>query len=65
MRKIISFNIDVDKLTVLDSYVQLPCTRSDLLNEIVGYMIDNPQTMSYFVTKRIDQTNLILSVNNE
>ena len=38
---------------------------SDLLNEIVGYMIDNPQTMSYFVTKRIDQTNLILSVNNE
>ena len=64
MRKIISFNIDVDKLTVLDSYVQLPCTRSDLLNEIVGYMIGNPQTMSYFVTKRIDQTNLILSVNN-
>ena len=63
MRKLISFHIDADSLKVLDSYLLPPCGRSDLLNEIVGYMLTNPGTINHFVNKKINEVKTMLESN--
>ncbi|HSA76377.1 MAG TPA: hypothetical protein VLE02_02415 [Nitrosarchaeum sp.] len=63
MRKPITFHIDVDTLKVLDSYVLLPCCRSDLLNEIVSYMLTNPGTINHFVNKKLNEVKNMLESN--
>lgn len=67
MRKIITMNIDIEKLQVFDSYLVPPCGRSDLWNEIMGYMILNPTMLTHFVNKKNSEIqNLLASIpNNE
>ena len=61
MRKVITMNIDVDKLKVFDSYLIAPCGRSDLWNEIMGYMINNPTMLTHFVNKKNSEIENYLS----
>lgn len=65
MRKIITMNIDVDKLQVFDSYLVAPCGRSDLWNEIMGYIILQPNLLTHFVNKKnAEIQNLLDSIPN-
>ena len=63
MRKLITINIDIESLKVLDSYLQVPCGRSDLLNEIISYMLTNPGTIEHFVNKKLNEVKNMLESN--
>lgn len=63
MRKLITINIDVDSLTVLDSYLISPCGRSDLLNELISYMLSQPEYVKHFVGKKNTEIKNMLESN--
>lgn len=67
MRKVITFNVEKDQLTILDSYLVAPVSRSDLMNEILSYMLTNPGTINHFVNKKLDEIKTIVNSipNNE
>lgn len=57
MRKATSINFDTDKLAILDQYIIRPCSRSDLINDIVGYILQSPYVLETFVKLKLDELN--------
>lgn len=66
MRKITSLNLDIDKIQLLDQYIKLPCSRSDVVNDILGYVLQSPYVIEAFVKSKLDELNhnALTSVNN-
>lgn len=52
MRKIISANMDEEKISFIDSYVIRPCSRSDVLNDLIGYVMQTPSIIEHFVSQK-------------
>ena len=63
MRKLITFNIEIESLKSLDAFVIAPCSRSDILNEIISYMLTNPETINHFVNSKMDQIKRVIDSN--
>lgn len=62
-RKIISLNLDVDVVQRIDQYVVRPCSRSDLVNDVLVYMMQNSGILEHFVREKNSQ--LQSCANNE
>jgi len=43
---------ETDLLSQFDQYVIRPCSRSDLLNDIIDYLMKNPHVINSFVERR-------------
>ena len=43
---------DENTITRLDSYVIRPCSRSDIINDAMTYLLDYPNIIQSFVEKR-------------
>ena len=66
MRKIYSFNLDQDNIIRLDAIVKHPVSRSDLVNSLIEYVLQTPDILEYFVTKKLnDMQNVINNVQNQ
>lgn len=66
MRKIISINIDIEKVQRLDQYVIRPCSRSDVINDLIGFALNSPYVIEAFVKSKLDELKIQseTSVNN-
>ena len=57
MRRVTSLNLDTDKIERLDQYIKLPCSRSDVVNDILGYVLQSPYIIEAFVKMKLDELN--------
>lgn len=66
MRKPTSINFEIDKLQQLKQYLIPPVSMSDLMNDIVGFMLLNPSTINTFVERKLDELKqyALTNVNN-
>jgi len=55
VRKPISINFELDNIKQLDVFIHPPVSRSDLINDILEYMLKNPDTIKHFVKTRQQQ----------
>jgi|APSaa5957512535_1039671.scaffolds.fasta_scaffold740010_1 hypothetical protein len=65
IKKPVSLNLETDKVKQLDLLIQTPVSRSDIVNDILGYLLQSPDTIKHFVSVRQQQITELLSVNNE
>ena len=57
MRKPTSINFELDHLQKLKQYLIPPVSMSDLINDIAGYMLQNPGVIDIFVKTKLDELN--------
>ena len=62
-RKIYSANLDQEKITKVDSFIIPPVSRSDIIDSILGYVLQSPDIIEHFVQERLREFESI--VNNE
>ena len=55
MRKPTSINFEIDHLQILKQYLIAPVSMSDLINDIAGYMIQNPSVINTFVERKLNE----------
>lgn len=54
MRKKYTLNLDVDKVTALDNLIIRPCSKSDVINDLIQFALDSGYVISAFVKTRND-----------
>ena len=54
-RKTYSFNLDIDTINKIDQFVINPCSRSDLVESLLTYALQNSYILSSFVQTRLDE----------
>ena len=66
MRKPTSINFEIDTLQMLKQYLIAPVSMSDLINDIAGYMIQNPSVINTFVERKLNELKqyAMTNVNN-
>ena len=66
MRKPTSINFEIDHLQILKQYLIPPVSMSDLINDIAGYMIQNPSVINTFVERKLNELKqyAMTNVNN-
>ena len=66
MRKPTSINFEIDHLQQLKQYLIAPVSMSDLMNDIVGFMLLNPSTINTFVERKLNELKqyALTNVNN-
>lgn len=51
-RKIISITIDYETLNQIDKLVVRPCSRSDIINCVLEYILNSPGIIEHFVHEK-------------
>lgn len=67
MRKQTLVCFEIDLLAQFDQHIIRPCSRSDLLNDIIEYLLRNPYVIDSFVQNRnsIMQSNAERNITND
>ena len=55
MRKAYCLNLDVDKIEKLDLQIIRPCSRSDVINDLIQFALDSGYVISAFIKSRNDE----------
>lgn len=55
MRKTFSFNLDIETINKIDQFVINPCSRSDLIESILTYTLQNSYILTSFVQTELDK----------
>ncbi len=55
MRKPFLLNLDIDKVQKLDAQIIRPCSRSDVINDLIQFALDSGYVISAFIKSRNDQ----------
>ena len=53
-RKIYSINVSEDNIKLLDSFLVKPVSRSDIVDEILGYCLQETSIIQHFVEKNLE-----------
>ena len=61
MRKIFSMNIEEQSIKNLDNFIKPPCSRSDILELLIQYALENQSMLDYFVQKKLDEIKSIVN----
>ena len=66
MRKPTSINFEIDNLQQLKQYLIAPVSMSDLMNDITGYMLQNPSVINTFIERKLNELKqyAMTNVNN-
>lgn len=54
VRKTFSFNLEEDFISRLDQFVIRPTSRSDILNDLIQYALDNEPYLTAIVNNKLD-----------
>lgn len=55
IRRVFGVNVNADNLKILDQYVIAPCSRSDVIDEIIAYVIKSPEFLKSLVDNKLEQ----------
>ena len=53
VRKIYSMNLDQDKIMRLDQMIISPCSRSDIVDDIIGFVLQSPYVIDAFIKSKL------------
>lgn len=54
MRRPYCLNLDIDKVEKLDLQIIRPCSRSDVINDLIQFALDSGYVISAFIKSRND-----------
>ena len=53
-RKIYSINVSEEHIKLLDSFIINPVSRSDIIDDLIGYCLQETSIIQHFVEKNLE-----------
>ena len=53
-RKIYSINVNEDNIKILDSFLVSAVSRSDIIDDLIGYCLQETSIIQHFVEKNLE-----------
>lgn len=66
LKKNYTFYLNTDNITKLNQLIIYPCSRGNLMDEIINYLLKSPWIITELMNNKLEQINAIIEgTNNE